>query len=404
MDVICSAPFFGALLMRLPMIPDESVPTMRTDGRCIRYSARYVTELNDSDLRGVLAHEVAHCAQGHLWRMGSRNLKKWNQATDYQINEMLESYEREERAAFEAKHGEGRYLAPWTIPGDLLRAPQFANLASEEIYARLPDEDDDSKSGASSSGSPSPGHAKPGTSQPQPAHGKCASSNDPSNASSPGEFEAAAPGDEGNSTEQDWTIAVTQAATAAKMRGQLPASLRRFVDELVKPKVPWREVLREFIRTLARDDYSWRQPNRRYLHAGFVLPSLRSERMGRLAIAIDNSGSIDAQILATFQAETQAALDECSPEAIEVIYCDAAVQKIEEFVPGDTVRLDSGGGGGTDFRPVFRHLDQSDEPPVALIYLTDGYGRFPDSEPEYPVLWASTARDDFPFGPVVTIK
>ncbi len=350
MDVILFAPFYGSLLMRLAMIRDDSVPTMCTDGKAIRYSDAFVSKLSDSELRGVLAHEVCHCAQGHLWRMGGRDPKKWNMATDYQVNEMLETYVKEDREAFEQRHGNTRgYAVPWTLPEDALREQSFAGLSSEEIYARLPD--DDGGDGESEGD---------GTNQPNPSTGS-------QGYTSPGEFVAqpAEPGDRPEGGEEDWTLAVVQAAATAKQRGHLPASLQRFVKELVKPKVSWREVLREFLRTLARDDYSWREPNRRYLHTGIVLPSLRSERMGRIAIAVDNSGSIDDKVLAEFQAEVQSALDECSPEALEVIYCDASIQKVEEFIPGDAVGLESLGGGGTDFRPVFEHLDQAEEPPVA---------------------------------------
>ena len=61
------------------------------------------------------------------------------------------------------------------------------------------------------------------------------------------------------------------------------------------------------------------------------------------------------------------------------------------------------GGGGKRFESVFEHLDESGEPPVALVYLTDGLGSFPERAPEYPVLWATTEREEFPFGEVVAI-
>jgi len=48
-------------------------------------------------------------------------------------------------------------------------------------------------------------------------------------------------------------------------------------------------------------------------------------------------------------------------------------------------------------------VEAAEEPPVALVYLTDGYGTFPEQEPEFPVLWASTAVEVFPWGEVVTL-
>ncbi len=128
--------------------------------------------------------------------------------------------------------------------------------------------------------------------------------------------------------------------------------------------------------------------------------------MGRLIIAVDTSGSIDDHLLAEFQAETQAALDEAQPESLQVIYCDSHVHRIDEFHPGDVVEFHPCGGGGTAFEPVFEAIEQSEEstPPAALIYLTDGHGSFPEQEPDYPVLWASTDKEEYPFGQVVGLK
>lgn len=391
MGVILSAPFFGSLLMRLKMVRDDSVPTFCTDGRQIKYSEAFAGTLSDAELRGVLVHEVCHCAQGHLWRMGQREPQRWNMAIDYAVNGMLDGYVAEERKRTEQQNGSGRFVAPRELPkGENAGLVDHAydGLSSEEIYARLPE--------ASGGGSAPP---TPGNGGAEPRKGAS-----PGEIEQPAEDDASADGQPSPSLEDEWKVAVTQAATVAKMRGQLPASLARLVGELLEPKVPWRQVLREFIRQQARDDYSWRKPNRRYLPQGVVLPSLHSERMGRLAIGVDTSGSIDDRTLSEFAAEIQAALDECQPEAVEVIYCDARVNGIEEFQPGDVVRLSPKGGGGTAFTKVFEYIDGKDEAPVCLIYLTDLCGTFPKTEPEYPVLWAATENGKVPFGQVVALR
>jgi predicted metal-dependent peptidase len=133
-------------------------------------------------------------------------------------------------------------------------------------------------------------------------------------------------------------------------------------------------------------------------------------------IAVDTSGSIGEKELSEFQAEVQATLDECKPDAIDVVYCDCRVNGVQEFTPGDLVKLRPMGGGGTMFEPVFDYIVSADLPesaeysryehdePECLIYLTDGYGSFPESAPNYPVLWASTQKETFPFGQVVAVK
>jgi predicted metal-dependent peptidase len=86
-----------------------------------------------------------------------------------------------------------------------------------------------------------------------------------------------------------------------------------------------------------------------------------------------------------------------------VVYCDAAVQATEEFLPSDPIQLTPQGGGGTDFVPVFHWVAENGIDPVCLIYLTDlCCFSYPD-KPEYPVLWVTSSRRTAPFGETVRI-
>jgi predicted metal-dependent peptidase len=76
------------------------------------------------------------------------------------------------------------------------------------------------------------------------------------------------------------------------------------------------------------------------------------------------------------------------------------------FEDGAPIVLRACGGGGTDFRPVFAALEE--EPPVALVYLSDLDGRFPDEAPSFPVLWGQTETYrgwlEAPFGECVRVE
>ena len=119
------------------------------------------------------------------------------------------------------------------------------------------------------------------------------------------------------------------------------------------PKVDWRDVLRRYLSAAAKSDYAWTPPNRRYIARGLYLPSLRSETLGPVVVAVDTSGSIDDATLAAFSAETTAILDEAAPEAIHVVYCDPRRSPDRTLQAGDVIDLTPHGGGGTAFRPVF---------------------------------------------------
>ena len=98
-------------------------------------------------------------------------------------------------------------------------------------------------------------------------------------------------------------VRIAQASEIARGRGKLPGALSRLIQSVVNPVVDWRDVLREYISTHARNDYVWSPPNRRYVHQGLYLPSLRSEELGDVALAVDTSGSITQSVLDRFASE-----------------------------------------------------------------------------------------------------
>jgi predicted metal-dependent peptidase len=201
--------------------------------------------------------------------------------------------------------------------------------------------------------------------------------------------------------EETWRIATAQAEATAKAMGLGAGETARAIREQVAPKVDWRDVLRRYLSAATRSDYAWSPPNRRHIARGLYLPSLRSDSLGPVVVAVDTSGSIDAATLAAFAAEITAMLDEAAPEAIHVVYCDAAVAGTETYQPGDVISLTPRGGGGTAFRPVFDWIAGSDLQPVCAVYLTDLDGDDFGPAPDYPVLWVSTGSTTAPFGEVI---
>jgi len=339
--------FFGTLALRLALIEDTTVKTLTVNGKNIFYNPDFVTTLSPALTKAAIAHEVMHCVFDHIGRRADRNPRKWNQAGDYVINAALKD------SGFEI--GEG-----W------LHNTAFAGMTTDHIYSLLPDGDDDK-------------------------------GNDPLDDCQDGDAENT----EVNAT--DWKIATVQAASAAKAMGELPESMQRFVDELTTPKVDWRERLRRFVTETSKDDYSWLRPNRRFMAQGFFLPTLYSESMGEIVVAIDTSGSIDQATLTAFGSEIKAIVQSSRPSKTTVIYCDAAVNHVDEFGPNDELKFEMHGGGGTDFKPPFDHVNKAGTKPVCFVYLTDGYGRFPDA-PDYPTMWCCTTDVVAPFGETIPIE
>ena len=345
--------FWGRLALYLTMNQSTAVPTLAVDGKQIIYNPDFILGLSDELVKSAIAHEIGHCMFEHISRRKARDPKLWNKAGDFAINIVLKD-------------------SGFQIGSDWLYDIKYAGMSAEHIYELLKEED-------SSGGSGSSGDALCDIRE-------CSDS-------------SAEVADQ----QMEWKVAVAHAAAEAKKRGALPGSMNRFVDEIISPKVPWREVLRRFINQLARDDYTWARPNRKFVALNAYIPSLYSERMGSIVVVIDTSGSIDQPTLNAFASEIRAIAAQARPQEVKVIYCDAEVKHIDVFGIGEEMQFKMHGGGGTDFRPPFKHIEESGEPPAALVYLTDGYGPFPEGA-DFPVLWCCTTNVEGPFGETVQLE
>ena len=366
--LVIEQPFFGVLLLRLKMveIPDED-PTfhaMATDGTCIYYKAKWVMEVTKGNrieiLKGVLAHEVMHVAMQHPFREGDREHDRFNRACDYAINDIL-------------------LEAGFRLPDDVLHHAGYKDMSSEHVYTMLP---------------------------PDPPGGT-GGSNDPNGGATP-QWGGVIPAksQDGKSVKQqgtDWKIATHQAAESAKIQGALPGNLEELILDLVDNRVDWTEVLRHFMTSFSKNDYSWKRPNYRFLSSGFYFPTLHSEAVGEMAVFIDTSGSVSSDELAQFKSEINAIASDMQPEKIHLLYVDTRVAKHEEFTPDDfPMEMKFPGRGGTCFKPGFEYLEEHDINPVCVVYLTDmECNSFPEPPP-YDVLWISTTkREEAPFGEVI---
>lgn len=386
--LILSQPFFGALALRLKVVEAPGIETMAVDGVHLFYNRDFVEALTFDELTGVIAHEVMHLATGHHARREARHPKRWNKACDYAINPIVRD-------------------AGFKLPEDALLETRFDGLAAEAIYNILDHDDAEKRTSDGQSKDPRDGRPSPGdggsegapSADAAPDPGRCGGVMD-----TPAPDGGKASPAELNAAKNDWDVAVLQAAQYAKAAGDAPAGLDRLIEEIKRPKIDWRAVLRRFVDRNTRNDYRWSRPNRRYIGSGLYLPSLHSDGVGRIVIAVDTSLSIDPDILSQFAAEMNAIVEDCRPEAVDVVYCDAGVARVEHFGADDLpLTINPAGGGGTSFVPPFEWVEEQAFDPACFIYLTDLYGRFPDQAPFYPLLWASTSDKNAPFGETLKI-
>jgi predicted metal-dependent peptidase len=381
-------PFFGSLLFRLGARSRSSIATMATDGVSLFFNPDFVDTLSAAELAGVLAHEVMHPALQHHTRRGDRSPKRWNMACDYAVNPLLVD-------------------AGLTLPKDVLLDPRFRGMSAERIYNLLEEEGNQDSSDDETQRQDEP--PKDG------GESQCHTAEDgetPQAPRTPGGIgqvlDAPEPIDgKGESVAEqarEWQIAVEQAENVAKFAGKLPAGVVRSLVAAQSAGVDWRELLRRAWSETIPADYSWSRPNRRHIWAGLYLPGITSEGVGEIAIAVDCSGSVRARQLGLFEAEIRSIVEGQRPRCVHVLYFDNEIHRVDTYQAGQPITLTPVGGGGTDFRPCFRWIEEHRVIPQTLIFLTDLCGVFPSDEPPYPVRWASTETRPAPFGQVIPME
>jgi predicted metal-dependent peptidase len=425
--LVLDRPFFGSLSLRLKLQENPAIYCMRTNGKILQFNPSRIDELSLDQVKGIIAHEVMHVALEHQARFQNRKFRLWNKACDYAINHLL--------------------LADrFTLPDDALTRDDLRDLSAEQVYARLLMEEaiensnnkDQSKPCTGGSGDQDDGQSNtPDNSQDDDDDDQqndqdtdqnnddnqndqdddqddeqTDNSNDnqpgsdPDCPSSMGEIEQGDFESHEDLTKhlQDWKVAVAQAAQQERSWGRgVSNCMDHIVEEQITPKVDWKEVLWRFVDQSVKVDYSFAKPNMRYIHSGFMLPSLDGEELGHVVVAVDTSGSVSADELNLFAAEITSILQDLHAEC-DVVYCDSIVRNTQHFTFEDLpVKFDFRGRGYTDFRPPFKWVEEQGIQPVCLIYLTDmACYDFPD-EPPYPTLWVRIGSfdNDPPFGELV---
>jgi predicted metal-dependent peptidase len=352
-NMIMKQPFFGTLALRLNVIERDTLnpPTLATNGTNLYYHPQWVLDNDQALVESGLAHEVGHCVFQHIGRRGGRTARRWNCAGDYVINATLKD-------------------SGFTIGANWLYSPVYDGMTTDAVYQALPPDDEDGNG---------PGQ-------------------DPFDAIDDSSVDGS------GAIDADWEVAAVQAATAAQAAGKLSGTLKRFIDDIIRPKADWRAVMSRFATEVSREDYSYARVNRKFASLGIFLPGLYSESMGEMAACIDTSGSITKDVLNAFGAHLSEIKDQMKPVLTHVLYCDADMNHADRFEQYDDMHFEPHGGGGTDFRPPFAYMEQHGITPKCFMYLTDGYGPFPATPPEFPVLWLMTTDVVPPWGEVVRIE
>ena len=347
--LLLKASFFGNLATRLKLVnADEWCATAATDGRNFYYNTRFIKMLRPKEVEFLFGHEVLHCVYDHFGRRGDRNPQLWNIADDFCVNADLK------------KHHVGEFIT--SVP--CLYDHKYDGMSAEEVYDILYEkadkidindllnrmiddhmDGDDEQDGSGGDGNEE-GKGRPRLSK------------------------------EERQQIKDEIKEAMLAAASASDAGNIPAGVKRLIQELTEPKMNWRELLRMQLESTIKSDFTWMRASRKGWHMDAVMPGMKVDPMIDIAIAIDASGSIDERMLKDFLGEVQGIMDSFPAYKIHVITFDTDAYNPAQY---DSDNLDDicdyevKGGGGTDFDCIFKYLKDNEIEPKRLVVFTDGY-------------------------------
>ena len=310
-------PFFAALSRRVHKRPTKAIPTAgvminkSTSQFEMLYNPEFMASLSDDYKLGVLMHEFYHIIFEHVTgRLPPEGMSTmWNVATDLSIN----------------SHLIGKLPKEACIPGAEGPFKEYpVGKSAEWYFSKLQNDEQFKKDPKDGDGQSGEGEGQPNGSGGSGDLGDHVFDNHDGWEEASEEVKQIA--------KERMKQAVADAAKEVQSKGSswgtVSAQTRQQIMDMISPKVDWRKVLRYFVKTSQRSSKrsTVRRINKRfpYIHSG-----KKVTRQAKIAVSIDQSGSVDDKMLAAFFAE----LNSLSKFAeFTVIPFDTEVEESKIFV------------------------------------------------------------------------
>ena len=335
--LLMNEPFFAALSRRINKKSSTAIPTagvrVTDDGHFeMLYNPEFFEGLTDVQRAGVLKHEFYHLIFEHVTgRLPEAGMSKmWNIATDLAIN----------------SHLVGELPEQCCMPGEGPFADMEKGKSAEFYFAALKKKQEENEGDGEGQGQPGDGEGQ----------GEGQSMGDSfDDHSGWGEAQGASQ-DIAKERLKDSLKKAAEEAQAARSWGSVSGECRRDILDRLSTRVDWRKVLRYFIKTSQRANKTRtvKRLNRRYpyIHSGSKV-----RRQAKIAISIDQSGSVDDGMLAAFFSELNK-LAELAEFTVIPFDTEVAEDHIYTWKRGQTRKWERVRYGGTDFNPPTKYVNE----------------------------------------------
>ena len=344
--------FLTTIGFHLKYVWSTKIKTASTNGTRITINPDFFMKLSSKEKIFLYNHEIWHVAFMHMIRGRNKDHGKYNRAADHCINLMLKEQ-------------------GFTLIKNVLQDPQYEEMSTDQIYDLLPFEP------------PSPDD--------DPDIEYTDENGDPMS------------DEDIDKMENELENLVLKATTASQMDGEkagtIPDSILAELDRLINPVLDWRILLSNFVTGHAKNDFSWRRPNRRLLSTAY-LPSLYSEALTHISLAIDLSCSVTEEQYIAFLSEAQYIMELMNPELMSIVTFNTGIIDIFEMQTGDEILdLPFNVGGGTDISTTIDHYNKLN--PTVVIVFSDLEMDEPENEPTFPVIWIKVGDSNYAMTPKV---
>lgn len=383
-----SHPYFQRVIYQMITVETDKVPTLAVDKYWRFYfNPKCLQSMTLDEATAAVVHEINHLIRNHHARFDRCQYPKLaNIAEDMEINDDIRE--------------EGLKLPSWVVYPDSKMYGYPLHLHAEEYYEKLLQDapklfkcNGQHADGDDSNGVPGQCNCPEGASNPK--NGKVGNGGCGSAAANKGEWELDNGGEDATSDKdadgndvprvEPWMQdsvkrdTAAQIKEAAKCRGNVPGGLLRWADDYLKPWVDWRKELRAVTCSALNVvegmmDYSFKKRHRKqeaykdFVKQGFIAYA------PNVAVIADTSGSMSDKDIGQAIAEIGSIL-KATRARIQFVSCDADVNFSAKISNKHQVQFK--GGGGTDMRIAFKHLDTVKPKADIILIVTDGYTPWP---------------------------
>lgn len=342
--------FAGQLALAIGIYNSDEANTFFISKDGIFYNPSFIKDMDKRDICMVVYHEIMHKLFDHIDRGNSKDPLIWNYAVDYIVNYLTSKHYHTQLNKFSRIHIDGNVIER---KNDMCICfdPTIDNLikkySAETLYEKLIINKETYK-----------------------------------NISDLGENKI--DNDDGFGNEE---IIEKVLNTLNKQPGTLTLDIDRLINSILGKDNVFIDELSQELLMIGGDEISyWGKPTILDDFVGGKLPRYKTFSENNAIFVIDTSGSMTDKDVREPLEQISDLFNNYDLDKIAIIYWDAKCKKIEIFESGEELIFKPKGGGGTDFRNLFKWLNKEGfgkcdiEEDATIFIWTDGNAFYPKTK------------------------